>query len=150
MQWLAMDTAVPIDEEKGEWQPTKIGKKFSHTYGYGKIDAYAMVEAAKKWKNVKPQAWYYSPWVHVNKPIPQGKDGVAVSFEVSADALKQANLERVEHVTVTMNVNHTRRGDLSADLISPEGVTSHLSVTRKMDSARSGYVDWTFMSVAHW
>ncbi|TDZ30458.1 Protease KEX1 [Colletotrichum spinosum] len=150
MQWLAMDTAVPIDEKDGDWQPTKIGKKFSHTFGYGKIDAYAMVEAAKTFKNVKPQAWYYSPWVHVNTEIPQGKDGVAVSYEVTADALKQANLERVEHVTVTMNVNHTRRGDLSADLISPDGVTSHLSVTRKMDSAKAGYVDWTFMSVAHW
>ncbi|KAF6838296.1 pheromone processing endoprotease kex2 [Colletotrichum musicola] len=152
MQWLAMDTAVPINEQDkdADWQPTKIGKKFSHTFGYGKIDAYAMVEAAKTWKNVKPQAWYYSPWVHVNKDIPQGKDGIAVSLDVTADALKEANLERVEHVTITMNVNHTRRGDLSVDLISPEGVTSHLSVTRKMDSAKAGYVDWTFMSVAHW
>ncbi|GJC88351.1 kexin [Colletotrichum liriopes] len=150
MQWLAMDTAVPVDEANGEWMPTKIGKKFSHTYGYGKIDAFKMVEAAKSWKNVKPQAWYYSPWIHVNKDIPQGKDGIAVSVDVTADALKQANFERVEHVTVTMNVNHTRRGDLSVDLISPDGVTSHLSVTRKMDSANSGYVDWTFMSVAHW
>ncbi|KAJ4165820.1 hypothetical protein LMH87_007434 [Akanthomyces muscarius] len=64
--------------------------------------------------------------------------------------LKEANLARLEHVTVTMNVDHTRRGDLSVDLISPDNVVSHIATTRKMDSHGTGYVDWTFMSVAHW
>jgi kexin len=150
MQYLAMDTAVPINLEEGEWQTTSIGKKFSHTFGYGKVDSYGIVEAAKKWKNVKPQSWYFSPWVHVNHAIPQGAEGLVSSYEVTADMLKQANLERLEHVTVTMNVNHTRRGDLSVDLISPDGVISHLSVTRKLDNLGQGYVDWTFMSVVHW
>ncbi|KAG7109635.1 Kexin like protein [Verticillium longisporum] len=107
-------------------------------------------EAAKTWKKVKAQAWYYSPWVHVNTAIPQGKDGLAVSHKVTSDALKQANLARVEHVTVTMNVNHTQRGDLSVDLISPDGIVSHIATTRKNDKDANGYVDWTFMSVAHW
>ncbi|KAK7430939.1 pheromone processing endoprotease [Neonectria magnoliae] len=150
VQYLAMDTAVPIDDGEAEWQDTKIGKKFSHTFGYGKIDSYAMVQQAKTWENVKPQAWYFSPWIHVKKAIPEGKDGLAVSFEVTPEMLKDANLERVEHVTVTMNVEHTRRGDLSVDLISPEEVTSHLAVTRRLDSDDHGYKDWTFMSVAHW
>ncbi|KAF5493073.1 Alkaline protease 1 [Colletotrichum fructicola] len=42
------------------------------------MDACATVKAAKKWKNVKPQTC---------------KDDVVVSFEVSADALKQASSE---------------------------------------------------------
>ncbi|KAK3394497.1 peptidase S8/S53 domain-containing protein [Podospora didyma] len=150
MQYLAMDTAVPINLDTGNWQNTTIGKKFSHTFGYGKVDTYAIVEAAKTWKNVKPQAWFFSPWIHVNEAIPQGDKGVAVSFEVTADMLKDANLERIEHVTVTMNVAHGRRGDLSVDLISPNNVVSHLSVTRKYDESTEGYDDWTFMSVVHW
>jgi kexin len=64
--------------------------------------------------------------------------------------LTKANLERLEHVTVTMNVDHTRRGDLSVELKSPEGVVSHLATARRNDAARAGYVDWTFMSVVHW
>jgi kexin len=150
MQYLAMDTAVPINLDSGDWQDTTIGKKFSHTYGYGKLDSYAIVEAAKTWKKVKPQAWYYSPWIHVNQGIPQGDHGVAVGFEVTEEMLKEANLERLEHVTVTMNIEHGRRGDLSVDLISPNNIVSHLSVTRKFDDSTSGYDDWTFMSVAHW
>ncbi|XXH05616.1 intercellular trafficking and secretion [Hypoxylon texense] len=150
MQYIALESAVPIDLEDGEWQPTTIGKKYSHTFGYGKIDSYALVETAKTWKNVKPQAWYYSPWLHVNKDIPQGDQGLSVNFEVTKDMLKEANLERLEHVTVTMNVEHTRRGDLSVDLISPDNVVSHISATRKLDTSNEGYDDWTFMSVVHW
>ncbi|KAL1882202.1 pheromone processing endoprotease [Diaporthe australafricana] len=150
MQYLAMNTAVPINEDDGSWETTAIGKKFSHTFGYGKIDAYGLVEMAKTWKNVKPQAWFYSPWVHVKEAIPQGEQGLAVDFDVTADMLKKANLERVEHVTVTMNIDHTRRGDLSVDLISPNKIVSHLSVPRRLDNEAAGYEDWTFMSVVHW
>lgn len=145
-----MQTALPIDLDTGGWQTTTIGKKFSHTYGYGKIDTYATVEAAKTFKNVKPQAWYYSPWIHVNQAIPEGDEGLAVSFEVTPGMLKDANLERLEHVTITMNVEHGRRGDISVDLVSPDKVISHLSNTRRLDSSEEGYDNWTFMSVVHW
>jgi kexin len=64
--------------------------------------------------------------------------------------LLDANVERLEHVQVTMNVDHSRRGDLSVDLISPDNIVSHLSVTRKLDESNLGYADWTFMSVVHW
>ncbi|KZF25928.1 hypothetical protein L228DRAFT_279190 [Xylona heveae TC161] len=150
MQYLALDTAVPVNEEDGSWQDTPNGKKFSHTFGYGKIDAYAIVEAAKTFESVKPQAWLNSPWMHVKHPIPQGDQGLASTFEITKEMLGEANLETLEHVTVTMNVEHRRRGDLSVELRSPSGVVSHLSATRKGDTAEVGYVDWTFMSVAHW
>lgn len=139
-----------IDDPSADWQETAIGKQFSHTFGYGKIDSYSLVQKAKDWKNVKPQAWFFSPWVHVKEAIPEGKDGLAVSFEVTADMLKEANLERVEHVTVTMNIDHTRRGDLSVDLVSPEKIISHIATDRKNDDHEGGYDDWTFMSVVHW
>lgn len=151
MQYIAMDTAVPVNEHiEGEWQTTTIGKKYSHTFAYGKIDSYGLVERAKTWNKVKPQAWFYSPWIQVNQDIPQGDVGLTVNFEVTADMLKDANLERLEHVTVTMNVEHTRRGDLSVDLISPNKVVSHLAAARKHDNTEAGYDDWTFMSVVHW
>ena len=151
MQYLALESAVPIHlDEEGEWQTTAIGKKYSHTYAYGKVDTFALVELAKTWKNVKPQAWFWSPWIHVKEAIPQGEKGLAVNFEVTPEMLKTANLGRVEHVQVTMNVAHTRRGDISVDLISPQNVVSHLSVPRRYDDYKGGYEDWTFMSVVHW
>lgn len=149
LQSILVQTAVPINEQE-VWDKTYIEKKFSHTYGYGKLDAYAVVEAAKSVELLKPQAWFNSPWLHVNRAVPQGVEGLLSTFEVTKEHLKTANLEKVEHVTVTMNVAHTRRGDLSVELRSPVDVVSHLSVARRLDDADSGYVDWTFMSVAHW
>ncbi|KAJ3473670.1 hypothetical protein NLG97_g10189 [Lecanicillium saksenae] len=150
LQYLALETAIKVDDPNADWQKTAIGKHFSHTFGYGKIDSYAIVQMAKTWDKVKPQSWYFSPWIHVKTDIPQGEEGLTSTFEVTEDMLKEANLARLEHVTVTMNVDHTRRGDLSVDLISPDGVVSHIATTRKMDTHQAGYADWTFMSVAHW
>ena len=149
LQNILVETAVPINEEE-EWDTTHIGKKFSHTYGYGKLDAYRVVEKAKEIELLKPQAWLKSPWLHVKHKIPEGVEGLLSSFEVSEEDMKNANLERLEHVTVTMNIEHTRRGDLSVELRSPTGIVSHLSVVRRLDEAPQGYVDWTFSSVAHW
>ncbi|KAK5084234.1 pheromone processing endoprotease [Lithohypha guttulata] len=150
LQYLTIDTSVPIHLDDAEWQDTATGKKFSHTYGYGKLDTYSFVEAAKTFELVKPQAWYHSPWIAVAHDIPEGDKGLAASFDVTPEMLENANLARLEHVTVTMNVNHTRRGDLSVELKSPQNTVSRLSTSRKNDNARSGYTDWTFMSVVHW
>jgi kexin len=149
MQWLTVLTSLQFDFPS-DWTKTPLGRVFSHQFGYGKLDAYALVEKAKTWDLVKPQAWFYSPWMHVKKAIPQGDQGLASVFEVTEQMLKDANLERVEHITVTMNIDHTRRGDLSVELISPQKMTSHLSTARRDDDAPYGYIDWTFMSVAHW
>lgn len=149
-QYITALTAVKVDQPS-DWELNKaLGKEFSHQYGYGKADAYAMVEMAKTWKNVKPQAWLWSPWQHVRHEIPQGDKGLASKFTVTKEMLKKANFERVEHVTVIMNVEHMRRGDLSVELRSPSGMVSHIATHRRKDNAHSGYVDWEFMSVAHW
>lgn len=149
-QYITALTAVKVDQPS-DWKLNKaIGKEFSHQFGYGKADAYAMVEMAKTWKNVKPQAWLFSPWQHVKHEIPQGEKGLASKFKVTKEMLKKNNLERVEHVTVVMNVKHQRRGDLSVELHSPSGMVSHIATHRRKDNAHQGYVDWEFMSVAHW
>lgn len=149
LQYIALHSAAHVDSAD-DWQETSIGKQFSHTFGYGKVDSYNLVNLARDWDLVKPQAWFFSPWQHIRRAIPEGEHGLSVDFEVTADMLKDANLERVEHVTVTMNVEHTRRGDISVDLISPHGVVSHIATDRMYDEERAGYDDWTFMTVAHW
>lgn len=150
VQYLLIETAVPINEDDGSWHETSNGRLFSHAFGYGKVDAYSMVKKAQNWTLVKPQAWIHSPWLKVHHDIPQGDKGLASSFEITEEELKNNNFETLEHVTVTMNVNHTRRGDLSVELRSPGGIVSHLSTARRHDDEPAGYIDWTFMSVAHW
>jgi kexin len=150
IQYLTILSAVKVDQPS-DWTMNKaVGKEFSHQFGYGKADAWALVEMAKAWTNVKPQAWYFGPWLHVKQDVPQGQRGLASSFEVTKEMMQEANIDRLEHVTVTMNVDHTRRGDLSVELRSPSGMVSHIATHRRDDDRKAGYVDWTFMSVAHW
>lgn len=150
VQYLMVETAIPVHEDDGSWQKLPSGRIFSHDWGFGKVDSYTLVQKARDWELVKPQAWYHSPWLRVHNNIPQGSQGLVSHYTVTGDQMKGANFARLEHVTVTMNVNHTRRGDLSVELRSPGGIVSHLSVTRKNDEENVGYEDWTFMTVAHW
>ncbi|KAF3938518.1 Kexin [Dactylella cylindrospora] len=150
LQYLCVQSAVPVNEDDEDWQETTIGKKFNHKYGYGKLDAERLLDAAKNWTLVKPQAWYHSPVLHVDHLIPGDNKGLSSSIEITKEQLANANLERLEHITITMDLNHTRRGDLSVDLISPNGIISKIAAQRPKDSSTDGYDGWTFMSVKHW
>jgi kexin len=151
VQWLTVMNAVSFRDPaiENDWQKTPLGVEFSHQFGYGKLDAGRIVEAAKTWKNVKPQAWYFSPWIHVKHEIPQGDQGLHSTFTVTKEMIQEANLERIEHVVVTMNAVHQQRGELGVELVSPSGVRSFLAPPRRFDTMAAGYVDWNFMSVAH-
>lgn len=139
-----------VQEQDQDWETTAIGKRFNHRYGYGSLDAWAIVEAAKTWQLVKPQAWFHSPILVVQHDIPEGNIGLKSHININTEDLKGANFARVEHVTVTINLTHGRRGDISVDLISPEGIVSHIATARRDDSSQGGYDNWTFMSVKHW
>jgi kexin len=150
LQYLSMNTAIPVNEDDGMWEETAIGKMYSHRYGYGKLDAYAIVKAAKNFKSVQPQTWYKSPVIAVNHEIPQGQKGLRSQIEITKEQLKDANLARIEHIQVHMNANHGKRGDMSVDLISPKGIVSHIATKRDLDNSALGYKNWDFMTVKHW
>lgn len=153
MQYVAAKAAIPVNEGDGDYQETALGEKYSHKYGFGKLDAEKIVEAARNWKNVKPQAWYYGDIVNVNQKVlaPPDADSetLASTWTVLKEELAVMNLERIEHVTVRVNIGSQFRGKIDVKLISPTGIVSKLAWFRDLDNANSGLVDWTFMSVAH-
>lgn len=69
---------------------------------------------------------------------------------ITSEQLQEANLEKLEHVTVTVNIAHQRRGDIEVELISPFNVVSQLAAARRLDASSAGLQNWTFMSVKHW
>lgn len=154
VQYVSAYAAVPVNEDQGGYQKTALGQMYSSKYGYGKIDAELLVKQAKEWKNVKPQSWYFSDKVIVDQRIvaPADKDSevISSSIQVSKDDLGVMNLERLEHVTVTVNIESKVRGRLDVRITSPFGMVSILAEKRELDMATGGLNDWTFMSVAHW
>ncbi|KAK6463888.1 peptidase S8/S53 domain-containing protein [Scheffersomyces coipomensis] len=156
VQYISVLSSDPINEDDGHYQTTALGRKYSHKYGYGRMDAYSMAHFAQTWTNVKPQAWFYSDVQDVKKTINLGPDVaeknqiIKQTITVTPQDLKIINLERVEHVTVTVNIQANFRGRVGVRLISPTGVISDLATFRPSDSTGIGFKNWTFMSVAHW
>ncbi|KAG0236333.1 peptidase S8/S53 domain-containing protein [Mortierella sp. GBAus27b] len=159
VQYIAIHTAVAVDENDPDWTETSVGRLFNHKYGYGKLDAYAMVEHAKTWKSVGPQVTFESPVVKVDGDIPSGIDektgltgaiGLPSVFVVTEEALKASNLGKLEHVTVTVNIAHQYRGEVEVELRSPDSIISKLAVARPLDNSTDGFDNWTFMSMKHW
>jgi kexin len=77
-------------------------------------------------------------------------DGIKSTYEVTQEMLDEANVERLEHVTARVWIDHQRRGDVEVELLSPSGQLSVLARQRRFDEATTGFAGWKFMSVKHW
>jgi kexin len=155
MQHLCVRTAVQINPNDPDWQMTASGRWYNHKYGFGKLDAWAIVEAAKTWDLVKPQAWWQSPIAFADpqgsrEGLPMTPEGATAEIVVTANDLKTANLEKLEHVTITVQAEHERRGNIEVELVSPRGMKSILARPRRFDEDPNGMPGWVFMSVKHW
>ncbi|KAJ7074131.1 peptidase S8/S53 domain-containing protein [Mycena amicta] len=151
IQHLCVDTARQID--KGDsWELTAAGRNYSSIFGYGALDATAFVQAAQKWKLVKPQTRMHTRTVQIEQGTmnPMGNysggevigvGGVTSVMNIKYDMVQDANLEKLEHITVRVWIDHTRRGDVRVELRSP---------MVSMDSASTGFPGWTMMTVKHW
>lgn len=150
IQYLTMRTAIPIDENDPDWTETSVGRLFNHKYGYGKLDAYAIVEAAKTWVSVGEQVTFETPVINVDGDIPNGETGLPSVALITEKDLKAVKFGQLEHVTVTVNIQHGFRGEVEVFLRSPDNIVSELAVARPGDASTEGFNDWTFMSVKHW
>jgi len=150
-----------INPADPDWEYTHAGRPYSYKYGYGSIDAYAYVTAAKKWELVKPPAWLETQTIQIaggtmnddgdmegGERIRPG--GVRSTIAVTQEMLLENNLEEVEHITVKVWITHTRRGDVEVEIVSPNGIKSILAAARRSDSADTGFPGWTFMTIKHW
>jgi kexin len=161
MQHLAVRTAVQINPSDRDWEATAQGRPFSYKYGFGVLDAWRYVQAARDWKSVKPQSWLFAPAVQIENGtmnlsnemsggVPVSKAGVSSTTMITKAMMDGANLETLEHVTVKVWIQHARRGDVEVELLSPSGVKSVLAATRDRDSATTGFPGWRFMTIKHW
>lgn len=150
VQYLSILSSKEVTNQDANLQEGALGKRYSHVYGYGKLDTKNLIDMARNWENVKPQAWYFTDYKEVNDSTNDPTKILESVIEVDSEALKNSNLERIEHVTITVDVETDIRGQVNIDLVSPTGMISNLAVIRERDNSNEGFKNWTFMSVAHW
>ncbi|KAF8891200.1 peptidase S8/S53 domain-containing protein [Infundibulicybe gibba] len=161
VQHLCVETARIVNDDDPDWETIATGKRYSYKYGFGALDAYRYVKAAQDWKLVKPQAWFGTKTIQLgdgkmdeNEHFSGGQfinvDGVKSTMSITKDMLEENNFEQLEHINIKVWIDHTRRGDVEVEIVSPKGIKSVLAAKRPGDAAASGYPGWMFMSVKHW
>jgi kexin len=140
-----------VDITDPDWQNTPAGYSYNHKYGFGTIDTYRLIQAAKTWRNANSQTRLSLPIRRLDTLIPDDFSlNVTSSVFVSSEMLAKANMTVLEHVTVTVTITHERRGDVNVVLISPNNIKSVLLPGRPLDESHNGFRQWNTMTLAHW
>ena len=111
-----MKSAKPFKSEPNDWQLVAENRKFSHYFGYGLLKASYMVNLARNWTLLNKQIEQKSPIIFVNGKIEVVRQ-VESSYLVVKSNLDNIYFGKLEHVTVTLSINHEYRGDLEITLI---------------------------------
>uniref|UniRef100_A0A3Q1BI15 P/Homo B domain-containing protein n=1 Tax=Amphiprion ocellaris TaxID=80972 RepID=A0A3Q1BI15_AMPOC len=147
MQHLVVRTSQPGHLSAGDWKTNGVGRRVSHSYGYGLLDAGAIVGLAQNWTTVGPQHQC------VNTMLTEPRDiGNKLVFSKSVDACwgRPEYVSSLEHVQARLTLSHNQRGKLAIHLISPLGTRSTLLFPRPNDYSSEGFNDWAFMTTHSW
>lgn len=170
MQHLCVNTARVV-HEGADWERMESGRRYSYKYGFGALDAYEFVKAAKTWELVKPQTWIKTKPVQLRQGLlpgmgkgtmdatgafsggkPLSGTAFSESVKVTKEMVDAADFDVIEHVQVKVWIQHSRRGDIEVEIESPgsKKVVSLLGMKRPNDKADTGLRGWTFTSLKHW
>ncbi len=141
VQEILIKSATQNHPTDPDWITNAAGIKFNHKYGAGLVNAQAAVAMSSTWVNL-PAATTQTASNTTSGAIPDNSPtGITRTFTIPTNL-------RAEHVTVTVNISHPRRGQLAIDLISPNGTISRLA--EKHADNNPNYTNWTFMTVRNW
>uniref|UniRef100_A0A8W7K8D7 furin n=1 Tax=Anopheles albimanus TaxID=7167 RepID=A0A8W7K8D7_ANOAL len=145
LQHIVVRTAKPGNLSDPNWSVNGVGRRVSHSFGYGLMDAAAMVRVARNWKTVPEQQVCEINARHLDKQIPPR---TKVTLQLIVEHCMGVNY--LEHVQAKITLTSQRRGDIQIFLTSPSGTRVTLLTPRSHDLSRSGFNQWPFMSVHTW
>ncbi|XP_062310259.1 proprotein convertase subtilisin/kexin type 5b isoform X2 [Osmerus eperlanus] len=133
-----------------DWKTNAAGYNVSHLYGFGLMDAEAMVKEAERWKQVPSQHICVESADRQIRTI--RPEHVVRTVYKATGCIDNSNHHVIylEHVVVRITITHPRRGDLSINLTSPSGTKSQLLANRLFDHSMEGFKNWEFMTTHCW
>ncbi|XP_052279623.1 furin-like protease kpc-1 isoform X3 [Dreissena polymorpha] len=149
MQHIVVMTAKPDYLQDPTWTTNGVSRKVSHSFGYGLMDAAAMVQLARNWTTVPPQHICEIRSFDTNKPVPMnGK--ISVPLYTDGCEGTEYEVKYLEHVQARITLKASRRGDIQIYLTSPMGTRSTLLAKRSQDNSKEGFNNWAFMTTHNW
>ncbi|KAL2089007.1 hypothetical protein ACEWY4_015906 [Coilia grayii] len=150
VQHLLVRTSRPVHLKAKDWKTNGAGHRVSHLYGFGLVDADAMVVEAKKWRSVAPQHTCTKISDRRTRYIRADQTLNATISSTGCSGQPEQHVAYLEHVVARVLIVHPRRGDLEISLISPSGTRSQLLAKRLFDNSNEGFRNWEFMTVHCW
>nr|XP_039265974.1 uncharacterized protein LOC120341514 [Styela clava] len=151
IQHIMVMTAIKIKPDGEEWTTNSAGFHHSDERGFGLLNAWRMVNAARVWR---PVPWLTSLDLECpdrHQIIPNTKKrALIVKMLVTEKQCRNNMVYTLEQVLITVDIEHPRRGDLFISLVCPSGTTSVIGGPRKNDDSSSGLWNWTFATVKCW
>ncbi|KFD53881.1 hypothetical protein M514_05148 [Trichuris suis] len=152
LQHIVVRTARPNGLIVNDWLVNGVGRRVSHSFGYGLMDAGSMVRLAKNWTTVPEQhecrVLYSLP--HKGRIVPLRS---VLRLRLSTDGCVSSpgrHVVYLEHVQARISLSSGKRGNLVVYLTSPSGTKSTLLPRRNQDNTRLGFRDWAFMTTHCW
>eukprot|EP01132_Coremiostelium_polycephalum_P000599 gene599-746_t len=137
IQHILIYSAKHNDETDPEWVKNGAGLYVSHKYGYGLIDTEAAVDLALKWKPMNPYVAIETISISPNSTIEPFKTLISTLPPVHKDII-------VEHLEITVSIQHENRGQLEIELVSPSDTKSILAELH--NDIHPDYSSWRFGS----
>ncbi|XP_076804353.1 furin-1-like isoform X2 [Clavelina lepadiformis] len=152
MQHLVVQTANPDQLIADDWVVNGVNRKVSHAFGYGLMDAYAMVTRARNWTMVPPQRKCTVSVISEKHPSREisSRKVLVVPVEVLQCDDGEEIIERLEHVQAVLTLRNEQRGQLVINLKSAKGTKSQLLGLRRRDYSSKGFSEWAFMTTHSW
>ncbi|KAL3866808.1 hypothetical protein ACJMK2_044075 [Sinanodonta woodiana] len=149
LQHIVVMTAKPFNLHDSDWITNGVGRRVSHSFGYGLMDAGSIVALARNWTTVPPQHICEIRSPDQNKPIPMnGK--ITVPLYTNGCEGTSSHVKYLEHVQARITLTASRRGEIQIFLTSPMGTRSTLLAKRNRDTSREGFNNWAFMTTHTW
>ncbi|XP_016421724.1 furin-1-like isoform X3 [Sinocyclocheilus rhinocerous] len=147
MLHLVVRTSHPAHLITNDWRTNGVGRLVSHSYGYGLLDASAMVALARNWSSVGLQHKCVINMLTEPRDI---RNHLVFSRSVEACSGQLDFVSSLEHVQAKLTFSYNHRGNLAVHLISPLGTRSTLLAPRPQDNSAEGFNDWAFMTTHSW
>lgn len=143
VQSILVHTARKNDPGNADWITNAAGYQVNERYGFGAVDAEALVLAAESWTPIGPETSTTSGLVAVNETLPDNDPaGVIKTVEIADDTV-------IESVVLTMNALTSYVGDVRIVMTSPGGTESVFAEPRGVDPS-DNIDNYSFMSLRHW
>ncbi|XP_056372621.1 proprotein convertase subtilisin/kexin type 4 isoform X2 [Hyla sarda] len=147
VQHIVVRASSPANLKADDWVVNGAGRKVSHYYGYGLLDAEKLVDLALKWETARPQRMCVVNFLTGPQRV---SSHLVVSHNISGCSGTTNYILSLEHVEAQLSLSYTRRGDLEMYLTSPMGTRSVLVALRPYDTSSAGYQNWSFVSTHTW